>query len=85
MSMSKAVPEDLKNQEWEKGNWRKCPPIPYVPVVDEVQEAIAKGKEYSYKTSLKDTLLEKKVALEAKAMTAEGFFSLYANLLSKDT
>ncbi len=32
----------------------------------------------------KDTLLERKVALEAKAMVAEGFFLLYANLLSKD-
>ncbi len=36
------------------------------------------------KASLKDTLLEKKKAIEAKAMAAEGFFSLYANLLSKD-
>jgi hypothetical protein len=35
--------------------------------------------------SLKDALLEKKVALEAQAMAAEGFFLLYANLLSKDT
>ncbi len=36
------------------------------------------------KASLKDALLEKKVALEAKATAAEGFFSLYTNLLSKD-
>ena len=36
------------------------------------------------KASLKDTLLEKKVALDAKAMATEGFFLLYANLLSKD-
>jgi hypothetical protein len=36
------------------------------------------------KASLKDTLLKKKVALEAKATAAEGFFLLYANLLSKD-
>ncbi len=36
------------------------------------------------KASLRDALLEKKVALEAKAMAAEGFFLLYANLLSKD-
>ncbi len=45
MSTSKAFPEGLKNQECKKGNWKKCPPIPYVPVVDEVQEAILKGKE----------------------------------------
>ena len=36
------------------------------------------------KASLKNALLEKKVALEAKAMAAEGVFSLYGNLLSKD-
>jgi hypothetical protein len=36
------------------------------------------------KASLEDALLEKKVALETKATVAEGFFSLYASLLSKD-
>ena len=171
MSTNKAVPEGLKNQECEKGNRKKRPPIPYVPVSDEVQEAVSKGKDFSYKiklpdktefsvpiwdtgtqeaflihvqqaksackrkglfqdyndailaesksmeqaktlrkaitsaigpksrkdaedpnqsspddlkASLKDALLEKKVALEAKATAAEGFFSLYANLLSED-
>jgi hypothetical protein len=169
--MSEAVPEGLKNQECEKGNRKKHPPIPYVSIVDEVQEAISKGKDFSYKiklpdktkfslpiwdtgtqeaflihaqqaksackkkglfqdyndaieaemksmeqakslpkaianmigpkskkdaknpnqsspddlkASFKDALLEKKVALEAQAMAAEGFCLLYANLLSKD-
>jgi ribosome biogenesis GTPase A len=54
MSASKSVPEGLKNQECEKGNRKNCPPIPYVPVVNEVQEAIAKGKEYSYKNKIPD-------------------------------
>ncbi len=36
------------------------------------------------KASLKDTLLEKKKAIEAKATAAECFFSLYVNLLSED-
>ena len=54
MSTSKAVPEGLKNQECEKGNRKKQPPIPYVPTVDEVQEAVNKGKEYSYKIKLPD-------------------------------
>jgi hypothetical protein len=55
MSASKPVPEGLKNQECEKGNREKRPPIPYVPIVNEVQEAIAKGKkEYSYKIKLPD-------------------------------
>ena len=54
MSTSKAVPEGLKNQECKKGNRKKRPPIPYVPTVDEVQEAVNKGKEYSYKIKLTD-------------------------------
>ncbi len=54
MSASKSVPEGLKNQDYKKGNRKKCPPIPYVPVVNEVQEAATKGKEYSYKIKLPD-------------------------------
>ncbi len=54
MSTSKAVPKGLKNQECEKGNRKKRPPIPYVFVVDEVQEAISKGKDFSYKIKLPD-------------------------------
>jgi hypothetical protein len=44
MSVSNAVPEGLKNQEREKGNHKKRPPIPYIPIVD----------EYSYKIKLPD-------------------------------
>jgi hypothetical protein len=33
----------LKDQECEKGTLSKRPPIPYVPVVDEVQEKLAKN------------------------------------------
>jgi hypothetical protein len=47
-SASKSVPEGKKNQKWKKGNRKKRPPIPYVPIVNEVQEAVTKGKEYSY-------------------------------------
>ncbi len=36
------------------------------------------------KAALKEALLEKKVAEEAQAASAEGFFFLYVNLLSKD-
>jgi hypothetical protein len=54
MSTSKAVLEGLKNQECEKGNWKKHPSIPYIPMVDEVQEAISKGKDFSYKIKLSD-------------------------------
>jgi hypothetical protein len=54
MSTSKAVPEGLKNQECEKGNRKKCPPIPYVLISDKVQEAVLKGKDFSYKIKLPD-------------------------------
>ncbi len=43
MSANKAVPVCLKNQECKKGNCKQWPPIPYVPVVDEVQEVVSKG------------------------------------------
>jgi hypothetical protein len=52
MSANKAVPKGLKNQECKKGNRKKQPPIPYIPVVDEVQEVVSKGKDYSYKIKL---------------------------------
>jgi hypothetical protein len=54
MSASKSVPEDFKNQECKKGSRKKHPPIPYVPIVNEVQEAVATGEEYSYKIKLPD-------------------------------
>ncbi len=54
MSTNKSVPEGLKNQECKKGNRKKRPPIPYVPIVNVVQEAISKGKEYTYKIKLPD-------------------------------
>jgi hypothetical protein len=44
MSTSKAVPEGLKSQECKKRNRKKLPPIPYVPVVDEVHEAVVNGE-----------------------------------------
>jgi hypothetical protein len=43
-----------------------------------------KSSSDNLKASLKVALPERKVALEAKATAAEGFFLLYAKLLSKD-
>ena len=56
MSEAKAVPKGLKDQEVEKGNVKKRPPIPYVPIVDEVQDAVnkTKGKEGTYTIKLPD-------------------------------
>ena len=54
MSNSKAVPEGLKDQECEKGSRAKRPPIPYVPVVDPVQDVVNTTKEHPMKIKLPD-------------------------------
>jgi hypothetical protein len=56
MSEAKSVPKGLKDQEVEKGNVKKRPPVPYVPIVDEVQDAVnkTKGKEGTYTIKLLD-------------------------------
>ena len=54
MSNSKAVPEGLKDQECEKGSRAKRPPIPYVPVIDPVQDVVNTTKEHPMKIKLPD-------------------------------
>ena len=54
MSNSKAVPEGLKDQECEKGSRARLPPIPYVPVIDPVQEIVNSQKEHPMKIKLPD-------------------------------
>ena len=55
MSERNGVLKGLKDQECEKGNRSKRPPIPYVPVVDEVQDALNAGhKERTQKIKLPD-------------------------------
>ena len=46
--------KSLKDQECERGNRSKRPPIPYVPIVDEVQEKLAENnsKGCTFKISL---------------------------------
>jgi hypothetical protein len=53
MSLAKAVPERLKDQECEKGSCAKRLPIPYVPVIDPVQD-IVNSKEHPMKIKLPD-------------------------------
>ena len=43
MSDRGGVNKNLKDQECKRGNCSKRPPIPYVPVVDEVQEKLAEN------------------------------------------
>jgi hypothetical protein len=58
MSMLKTVPEGLKARECEQIKFRKPPPVPYVPVKDEVQDEVARKRSMEIKTTLeKDTTL----------------------------
>ena len=54
MSEAKSVPKGLKDQEVERGSIKKHLPIPYVPVVDKVQDVLnkSKGKESTYTIKL---------------------------------
>jgi hypothetical protein len=52
MSLEKSVPEGLKPQECERTKLREPPPVPYVPVKDEVQEKAAKMRNLQIKTLL---------------------------------
>jgi hypothetical protein len=45
MSLLKSVPEGLKQQECEQTKLSEPPPVPYVPMKDEVQEEVAKLKK----------------------------------------
>jgi hypothetical protein len=49
----KAVPKGLKDQECKKGSRVKHPPIPYVPVVNPVQDVV-NSKERPMKIKLPD-------------------------------
>ncbi len=58
MSLSKSVPEGLKPQECECTKLRELPPVPHVPIKDEVQEEVAKLRNLKIKTTIKkDTTL----------------------------
>jgi hypothetical protein len=58
MSMLKTVPEGLKARECKQIKLREPPPVPYVPVKDEVQDEVARMRSMEIKTTLeKDTTL----------------------------
>jgi hypothetical protein len=58
MSMTKTAPDGLKARECEQIKLREPPPVPYVPVEDEVQEEVARMHNMEIKTTLeKDTML----------------------------
>jgi hypothetical protein len=54
----KSVPEGLKPRECKRTKLREPPPVPYVPTKDEVQEEVAKLRNFEIKTTIeKDTTL----------------------------
>ncbi len=58
MSMRKTVPDGLKARECERIKLREPPPVPYVPVKDEVQDEVARMRNMEIKTTIeKDTTL----------------------------
>jgi hypothetical protein len=58
MSLSKSVPEGLKLRECKRTKLREPPPVPYIPMKDEVQEEVAKLRNLEIKTTIKkDTTL----------------------------
>lgn len=52
MSLAKAVPDGLKDRECENTALRECPPIPYVPEKDCVQETVSAYKDNHLKTQI---------------------------------
>jgi hypothetical protein len=58
MSTLKTVPDGLKARECERIKLRELPPVPYVPVKDEVQDEVARMRSMETKTMIeKDTTL----------------------------
>jgi hypothetical protein len=52
MSLAKAVPDGLKDRKCKKTALCKCPPIPYVPEKDCVQETVLTCKDNHLKTQI---------------------------------
>jgi hypothetical protein len=58
MSLAKSVPDGLRPQECKQTKLGEPPPVPYVPIKDEVQEEVSKMRNLQIKTLLeKDTTL----------------------------
>ncbi len=58
MSLVKAVPDGLRDRERKRTVLCKCPPVPYVPEKDPVQERVSALKDQNLKTTIgEDTTL----------------------------
>ena len=55
MSLAKAVPKGIRDKECERFALQKCPPVPYVPEKDPVQEPVfALKSDQSLKTTIRE-------------------------------
>ncbi len=52
MSVLKTVPDGLKARECKRIKLHKSPPVPYVPVKDEVQDEVTRMRSMEIKTTL---------------------------------
>jgi hypothetical protein len=53
MSLAKAVPKGIKDRKCERFALQKCPPVPYVPEKDPIQETFSALKsDQSLKTTI---------------------------------
>jgi hypothetical protein len=69
--MLKTVPDELKAKEWKQIKLHEPPPVPYVPVKDEVQDEVARMRSMEIKTTLeKNTTLNFAVWQETKTHEA---------------
>jgi hypothetical protein len=67
MSMLKTVPDGLKAREYTQIKLCELPPVPYVPVKDEVQDEVARMQSLEIKTMIeKNTTLNFSVWQEKK-------------------
>jgi hypothetical protein len=58
MSLAKVVPDSLRDRECKRTFLRKCPPVPYIPKKDPVQETVSALKDQHLKTTIgEDTTL----------------------------
>ncbi len=53
MNMMKTAPDGLKARECKRIKLRKPPPVPYMPVRDEVQDEVARMRNMEIKTTIK--------------------------------
>ncbi len=71
MSMLETVPDGLKARECDQIKLREPPPVPYVPVKNEVQDEVARMRSMEIKTTIeKDTMLNFSVWQENRTREA---------------